>query len=296
MTAIRVLLLSLATTSLALASSQTVWAHPSEAHTDTATASEPATAPEHVDEAVLDASLHESAAPHAHDEAMPHQEGAAPVEAHHDEAAPHEHAAAAEAGHHDEAAPHEHGAAAEAGNHDEAAPNEHGAGTEGDDHGEAGHSHWGENGANTPFEKAMERLGVFHSLVVHFPIALILAAALAQALNLAGMRVSNADTVRFLVWTGALGGLAAGLLGWAHSGPMASNEAGVMLAHRWIGSSLALGLFALVAAVEWHRKNPTRLSGLVMNLSLFAAAAAVAINGFLGGSLAHGGMNHLMGM
>lgn len=254
MTAIRVLLLSLATASLALASSQTVWAHPSEAHPDTAATSGAETAPEHFDDAAHDASLHESAAPH------------------------------------------EHGAAAEAGHHDEAEPHEHGAGADGNEHGEAGHSHWGENGANTPFEKAMERLGVFHALVVHFPIALILAAALAQALNLAGMRVSNADTVRFLVWTGALGGLAAGLLGWAHSGPMASNEAGVLLAHRWIGSSLALGLFALVAAVEWHRKNPTRLSGLVMNLSLFAAAAAVAINGFLGGSLAHGGMNHLMGM
>lgn len=276
MSAIRVLMLTLATASLAFAATQPAWAHPPEEHTG----AEAVAASEQIPEADVDTSHQELAAPHDHDAVSAHQTGSlAPAAGHHDEAMSHDHGDTAEAGHHDEALPHEHGSEGEEGHH-----------------GGAGHSHWGDNGANTPFEKSMERLGVYHPLLVHFPIALILAAALAQALNLAGVRGTNGDTVRFLVWTGALGGLAAGLLGWAHAGPMASDEAGIMLAHRWIGSSLAVGLFGVAAAVEWHRKSASGLSAFVMNLSLFAAAAAVAINGFLGGSLAHGGVSHLMGM
>lgn len=294
MIVLRSLMLALAAAGLALASTQPAWAHPPEEHTDaavavdqSAAAAAPVAATEEMPAATMNASLHEQAAPHDHDAAAAHQDSSpaavadqaeAVMPRSHDDAAPHEHGAAAE-GHHSEAAPHEHGAEAADG---------HGA--------EGGHSHWGDNGANTPLEKAVEELGVYHPLLVHFPIALILAAALAQALNLAGTRISNADTVRFLVWAGAFGGLAAGLLGWAHAGPMASDEAGIMLAHRWIGSSLTLGLFGVVAAVEWHRKSSSSGSALVLNLSLFTAAAAVAINGFLGGSLAHGGVTHLMEM
>jgi uncharacterized membrane protein len=294
MIVLRSLMLALAAAGLALASTQPAWAHPPEEHTDAAVAVDrsaaaaPVAATEEIPAATMNASLHEQAAPHDHDAASAHQDSSPAAAADqdepvmprsHDDAAPHEHGAATAEGHHNEAAPHEPGAEAADG---------HGA--------EGGHSHWGDSGANTPFEKAIEGLGVFHSLLVHFPIALILAAALAQALNLAGTRITNADTVRFLVWAGAFGGLAAGLLGWAHAGPMASDEAGIMLAHRWIGSSLTLGLFGVAAAVEWHRKSSSSRSALVLNLSLFTAAAAVAVNGFLGGSLAHGGVTHLMEM
>jgi len=295
MIVLRSLMLALAAAGLALAATQPAWGHPPEEHTDaavavdrSAAAATPVVATEEIPAATMNASLHEQAAPHDHDATSAHQDSNPAAAADqdepvmprsHDDATPHEHGAATAEGHHNEAAPHAPGAEA---------PNGHGA--------EGGHSHWGDNGANTPLEKAIEGLGVYHPLLVHFPIALILAAALAQAFNLAGMRVSNADTVRFLVWAGAVGGLAAGLLGWAHAGPMASDEAGIMLAHRWIGSSLTLGLFGVAAAVEWHRKSSSSGSALVLNLSLFTAAAAVAINGFLGGSLAHGGVTHLMEM
>jgi uncharacterized membrane protein len=294
MIALRSLMLALAAAGLALASTQPAWAHPPEEHRDAAVAADqpavaaPVVAPEEIPAATMNASLHEQAAPHDHDGASAHQDSSpAAVADQHDAVMPRSH---------DDAAPHEHGAETVEGHHNDAAGHEPGAEAADGHHDEGGHSHWGDNGANTPLERTIEGLGVYHPLLVHFPIALILAAALAQALNLAGTRISNADTVRFLVWAGAFGGLAAGLLGWAHAGPMASDEAGIMLAHRWIGSSLTLGLFGVVAAVEWHRKSSSRLSAFVLNLSLFAAAAAVAINGFLGGSLAHGGVNHLMGM
>jgi uncharacterized membrane protein len=169
---------------------------------------------------------------------------------------------------------------------------DHHAGPEG---ASGGHAHWGDHGPRNAFERALAALGVFHAVAVHFPIALILAAALAQAMNLVREKDAYADIVRFLVWTGALGGVAAGFLGWAHAGPMASAEVGVMLTHRWLGTGLAFGLWLVVAAVEWRRRNPSALPSLVLNISVFGAAAAVSLNGFLGGSLAHGGLRHLMG-
>jgi uncharacterized membrane protein len=158
----------------------------------------------------------------------------------------------------------------------------------------SGHSHWGEDGASTPFERSMARLGTFHATLVHFPIALILAAALAQLMVLSGRFQQGQSTVGFLVWTGAIGGLAAGLLGWAHSGPVGVDEAGVMLAHRLIGSGLMFALFAVVWLFEWHRRVGSKLSSRAFNGALFLAASTVAINGFLGGALAHGGLRHLI--
>ena len=158
-----------------------------------------------------------------------------------------------------------------------------------------GHAHWGEHGATTPFERAMSRLGVFHSVAVHFPIALILAAALAQALLLAGRFPAGAETVRFLVWTGALSGVLAALLGWAHSGPMASGEAGVMLAHRVIGTALLIGLTGLAVLGEWARKSNGGALAMLFSVALFGLAGVLMLNGFLGGALAHGGLRHLFG-
>ncbi len=189
-----------------------------------------------------------------------------------------------------EATPHEH-SATEAAHEEGAGAHEHGAGEEE----EEGHSHWGDNGPSTPFEKFLAYLGNFHSLVVHFPIALFLTAALAQGLYLGSKKESYASIVRFSVWIAAFGALGAGLLGWAHAGPIPTHESTVMMSHRWIGTTLLLGGFATAFIMEasYRQRNAATLA-LLFNLSLFAMAIFVAINGFLGGALAHGGMEHLM--
>lgn len=168
-----------------------------------------------------------------------------------------------------------------------------------DHHGEAegagGHFHWGDHGPQTELEQTIANIGVLHSLAVHFPIALALAATLAQILFLVTGQASLAHTVRFLAWTAALGGLAAGLLGWAHAGPVATGEAGVMAWHRWIGTGLTFGLFAVAGAAEWHQRQPSSLARWSLTLLVLTAALAVSVNGFLGGALAHGGLRHLIG-
>lgn len=188
--------------------------------------------------------------------------------------------------------------------HQDAAPHDHGMSAVGEAEGQShggeagevpGHSHWGENGPQSDAERAIAKLGVYHPLLVHFPIALLMAAALAQAMSLRGRNDSLDQTVRFLVWTAAAGGLVAGLFGWAHAGPPASAEAGVMFAHRWLGTALMFGMIGIALLIEWHRGARSSVSGLVVNVAIFGGAAAVALNGFLGGALAHGGMRHLLG-
>ena len=251
--------------------------------------------------------------PAEHDEAEQTSEAASDtpsnaVESHDDAGSPpHEHGDAVPYDDSD-STPHGHDASATAIDYHGPDPearetNDHHAGDEGgavDDHHAqgaetGGHAHWGDNGPQTDLERAIAKAGALHSVAVHFPIALVLAAALAQALGLMTGRAGYADIVRFLVWTAAFGGLAAGLLGWAHAGPIASTEDGIMSIHRWLGTSLTVGLFAVAGAAEWKHRSGQPVAVMSLTVLLFGAAAAVAINGFLGGSLAHGGLAHLMG-
>lgn len=234
----------------------------------------------------------------------------------HDETANHEHDGNTAADHHDDkgAAPLEQGDKPMADHHAEGdAPMadhhasgdkpaaDHHAGSAGGE--EGGHSHWGISPDSTPFSKFMAAFGKFHPLIVHFPIALFLTAAFAQVLNIRSKGEVKGEvkggaydkTVSLLVWLGALGALGAGLLGWAHSGPMQAGENVVMSSHRWIGTSLLIG--GLITAFLMTKAKKTK-GGLIgnkaFNVFLFTMALGVAINGFLGGALAHGGIKHLM--
>lgn len=228
----------------------------------------------------------------------PHDDAGSPPHEHGD-VAPHDNSDSTPHGHDASATvPDHHGSDPEARATDDLHAGEDG-GAIADHHGpgaeSGGHAHWGDNGPQTDLERAIAKAGALHSVAVHFPIALILAAALAQTLGLITGRVGYADIVRFLIWTAAFGGLAAGLLGWAHAGPIASTEDGIMSIHRWLGTGLTLGLFFVVGAAEWKHRSGQPVAMMSLTVLLFGAAAAVAINGFLGGSLAHGGLAHLMG-
>ncbi|GEM_PF-6705060 len=176
---------------------------------------------------------------------------------------------------------------------------DHAADHDGDDHeavGEdGGHSHWGLSPDSSPFSRKMAYLGNFHPLLVHFPIALLLVAAFAQLLNLRREDGGYDRAVRLLVWCAAIGAVAAGALGWAHSGPVQHGENGVMSAHRWIGTLLVFGTPVLVWMMQRAGRRDNGLAGARgFTLVLFVFAVTVAVQGFLGGALAHGGMKHLM--
>ena len=134
---------------------------------------------------------------------------------------------------------------------------------------------------------ALEWIGRFHVLVIHFPIALLVAAALAEAWGMWSGRRGMSPAVRYCVLLGAAGAVVAAGLGWVRapfSGYAGGND--VLFLHRWAGT--AAGLVALIAAgaVEYDvgKQHRTRLS----RAALFASAILVGLAGHLGGSLVYG--------
>jgi uncharacterized membrane protein len=134
--------------------------------------------------------------------------------------------------------------------------------------------------------RAVEWIGRFHVLVIHFPIALLLAAALAEAWWMWTGRFGLSPAVRYCVLLGALGALVAAGLGWLRA-PYSGYAGNQMLfLHRWAGTAAAAVAITAALAYEYDaaRQHRTRFS----RATLFVSALLVGLSGHLGGSLVYG--------
>lgn len=129
-------------------------------------------------------------------------------------------------------------------------------------------------------------LRALHPATVHFPIAFFLLAGLFEALALARRRPEYSSTSYFLILAGTVGACVAALFGWIHTGLWFGGEI-AMHWHRWIGSGVALAGLVMLLLLRWQKRGAVRL------LLAFTCAALV-VQGYLGGELAHG-PNHLTG-
>jgi len=133
-------------------------------------------------------------------------------------------------------------------------------------------------------------IGKLHPVIVHFPIALILLALLAEMLWWATGQAMFDNAVRFVLPLGAAGALVAAGLGWldAMFVHTPSDMLHTLLIHRWLGISTAL--MATVAAglqLAACRRTNGRLYW-AYRLALVAAAILVGLTGHLGGMLIFG--------
>ena len=123
-----------------------------------------------------------------------------------------------------------------------------------------------------------------HPATVHFPIALLLMAALTELLSVFNPAPGLRSAVRVMAVGGAVGAVVAALFGWIHTGLWLGGDA-TMQWHRWTGTGLAIA--APLPALLSYRADRLPFRGL-----LFLIAIVLLAQGYWGGELAHGS-NHL---
>lgn len=141
-------------------------------------------------------------------------------------------------------------------------------------------------------QRIVRWLGAMHPAAVHFPIALFIVAALLEVAALTLRRPVLTQGTRVIIALAAVSAVGAATLGWFAMGWPGQDDA-THTAHRWLGTSIALlGLMCWWAKEYWVRKPGRAREWLYIGV-LTTTAAAVLVNGLLGGMLTHG-MRHLM--
>lgn len=134
---------------------------------------------------------------------------------------------------------------------------------------------------------SMSLIGHFHPLLVHFPIALILAAAVAEFVGIAAAGHPWRSFALSSVRAGAAIGLVAAITGWLFASSPFVDDTAALEWHRWIGLAGALSAGA-AALISWRPFVMSRRAEITYRVALFSAALLVAIASHLGGTLVWG--------
>ena len=133
----------------------------------------------------------------------------------------------------------------------------------------------------------MELIGRLHPLLIHFPIALVIAAVAAEA----GAMITRDACWRQVgitnVRAGALFAVLAVLAGWSFAPAGAVDPSVLLQWHRWVGTTAAILSVTAAMAAGGAGRNAAR-ARLVYRLALLGAGVLVGITGHLGGLLVWG--------
>lgn len=133
----------------------------------------------------------------------------------------------------------------------------------------------------------MALVGRLHPLLVHFPIALVLTAAAAEAAALLSgdrrWRVVAIGNVR----VAALFAAATAVAGWRLATAPGVDQTPMLGWHRWLGTLAAVVITVVAVGTSGDRSRSERAIWLY-RLGLAAAALLVALTGHLGGLLVWG--------
>jgi uncharacterized membrane protein len=134
----------------------------------------------------------------------------------------------------------------------------------------------------------VEFTGHFHPIAIHFPIALILAAVLAEFLVMCGA-ARFGEAARFCLRLGAPAGIVAAALGWAAGANFPAGD--ILSLHRWFGTVAAFVAVAALVAQELDLHYPTSGRHWTYRVLLLVTAALIGAAGHFGGILTHGPNN-----
>jgi mono/diheme cytochrome c family protein/uncharacterized membrane protein len=135
-------------------------------------------------------------------------------------------------------------------------------------------------------------LGTFHPPAVHFPIALLTAAAVAEVLRLCTGKPSFDAASRYCVWFGTLTAVVAGVLGWFAGGFQPGEDSRVLTTHRWLGTATVACAAVLLVLCEVSSRSERRQMRWWFRATLLIVALLIPVTGFFGGAVVFG-LDHL---
>lgn len=134
----------------------------------------------------------------------------------------------------------------------------------------------------------MNLLGRLHPLMVHFPVALVIVAALVELWRAARRHEGPSPFALLSVWFAAVFGIGAASSGWANAAYGGESGSVSLFLHRWGGVAVAVLLVALaIAGTRASRAGHAAWGGL-WRMGLVLCAGIVAAVGHFGGNLVHG--------
>ena len=134
---------------------------------------------------------------------------------------------------------------------------------------------------------SMAFISRFHPLLVHFPIALVLAAAGAECAVIATTRKAWRTVAVANIRAAAAMGVVTAITGWIFASSPVVDATLSLEWHQWLGVASAAA--AIGAALLSSRLHVTpQSSAFVYRIALFVTAILVAITGHLGGTLVWG--------
>lgn len=132
-----------------------------------------------------------------------------------------------------------------------------------------------------------ELVGRLHPLIVHFPIALIVVAAVLELFTFRKFNSKIRPGIFMLAVIGAVSALLAAPMGWllaSHEGT--SGE--ILELHKWIGIGTAVLSVILLAFLPFGKRELKAFQIKGFRLTLFVTAIGVSLAGHFGGALTHG--------
>lgn len=155
------------------------------------------------------------------------------------------------------------------------------------------HGDQAEDRRNKSFgERLISWLGRLHSVVIHFPIAMIVGAFAVELFGWWRGTTAWRQTARAMLVVAAIGAVAAAILGWFAGGFYVIDRNLILTIHRWLGTAVAAATLFLVWLAMRGRRTPTEPRKLYW-WTLGTLTVAVAVQGFFGGTFMHCGIRHL---
>jgi plastocyanin/uncharacterized membrane protein len=141
-------------------------------------------------------------------------------------------------------------------------------------------------GAQTGWGHFVRWVGHFHPPMTVFPIAMLLGAALAEALWLIRRRDWLRAGSRWCVIVGAVGAIIAAPLGWAFA--VERPDSRLLEVHRWLGTVSGAGAVVILLLSEVSHRSARPIWRSAFRTLLFLAVPLVLATGFFGGAMIYG--------